>query len=274
MISPVPSPRVFRFGVFELDACRGELRKYGLKIRIGQPSLKLLLKLLQCPGQLLSREELGRQLMPSGGCGDSDCSLNKAICQLRHVLGDSASSPRYIETVANEGYRFIPLPESSSVSPAHGRSPRRLEFIAVLPLVSQTVDPEFEYVGAQVVSRVINRLSRMPEMRVLAHSTVKRYRHTEADPQTVGRTLGVQGIVAGEILRHDDNLIVEMELIDTTDGAHLWGMHVEQPWPVTASGTEQIAEQIVRDLQPVLAHKRKPLDLHSRNADETHLSAA
>jgi DNA-binding winged helix-turn-helix (wHTH) protein len=259
MNSYIPPASLFRFGVFEFDPRRGELRKYGLKIRIGQQALKLLLLLLQSPGQLVTREELGRGLLPRGNFGDVERNLNKAICQLRQVLGDSASSPRYIETLANQGYRFIPLPESGDPHPAHTCKRRRLNSIAVLPLASEAVEPELGFVGGQVVSRLINKLSGTSRVRVLAYSTVKHYANAKGDPQTIGRNLGVQGVVAGEILCHDQNLIMDLELVDVADGAQLWGMQIARPWAEAANNAEHIAEQIACELQPILMRDRKPL---------------
>jgi DNA-binding winged helix-turn-helix (wHTH) protein len=275
MSSRVPPPSIFKFGMFELDVRTGELRKYGLRIRIARPALKVLVKLLQRPGKLFTREELGGELIPSGSCGDLDCSLNKAIYQLRRALGDSASSPRYIETFATQGYRFIPLAENGDQHPAHMRRPPRLNSIAVLPLASEAVEPELGFVGGQVVFRLINKLSSTPRVRVLAYSTVKHYSRKESDPQTIGRNLGVQGVLMGEILRHDENAIFELELIATTDGAHVWGLYIEERWPVASSGgTDRIVEQIVRELQPILAHSRKPVGLDRSKPDEAHPSAA
>jgi DNA-binding winged helix-turn-helix (wHTH) protein len=267
MSSYIPPASLFRFGVFELDACRGELRKYGLKIRIGKQALKLLLLLLQSPGQMVSRDALSHDLLPRGNFGDVERTLNKAICQLRQVLGDSASSPRYIETLANQGYRFIPLPENSDQHPAHMRRPRRLDSIAVLPLASEAIEPELGFIAGQVVCQLINKVSSTPRVRVLAYNMVKHYNHDQGDPQNQGRKLGVQGVVTGEILRHEQNLIVELELIDVADGAHLWGMQITEPWPEAANKAGHIAEQIACELQPILEHGRRPLQLSSPRTD-------
>jgi DNA-binding winged helix-turn-helix (wHTH) protein len=267
MSSPVPPARIFRFGVFEFDVRRGELRKYGLKIRIARQPLKLLQTLLQSPGQLLSREELGRQLLPGVTFGDFEGNLNKAICQLRQALGDSASSPRYIETLANQGYRFIPLPEAGSQSPSHERRARKLGFVAVLPLASDASQPELDFLGRQLVCRLIDKLSNAGRLRVLAYGTVKPFVADKGDPQSIGLKLGVQGVVTGEILRHDDRLILELELIDVADGAHVWGLQVVQSWSDAAVNGERLAEQIGCELQPVLMHGRKSVQEDSLKTD-------
>ena len=108
---PVPVPqnnrRVARFGVFELDLSAGELRKNGAKVRLqGQP-FQVLALLLERAGGVVTREELRQSLWPSDTFVDFDHSLNTAINKVREALGDSASSPRYVETLARRGYRFI-----------------------------------------------------------------------------------------------------------------------------------------------------------------------
>jgi DNA-binding winged helix-turn-helix (wHTH) protein len=99
--------RVARFGVFELDLSAGELRKSGVKLRLqGQP-FQVLALLLARAGEVVTREELQQKLWPSDTFVDFDHSLNTAINKVREALGDSASSPRYVETLARRGYRFI-----------------------------------------------------------------------------------------------------------------------------------------------------------------------
>ena len=99
--------RIVCFGVFELDLTTGELRRNGLKLRLqGQP-IQVLCLLLEHSGDIVTREELRQKLWPSDTFVDFDHSLNTAINKLRDALGDSASTPRYVETLARRGYRFI-----------------------------------------------------------------------------------------------------------------------------------------------------------------------
>jgi cholera toxin transcriptional activator len=99
--------RIARFGVFEADLNAGELRKSGVKLRLqGQPFLVLAL-LLERAGEVVTREDLRQKLWPSDTFVDFDHSLNTAINKVREALGDSASSPRYVETLARRGYRFV-----------------------------------------------------------------------------------------------------------------------------------------------------------------------
>jgi cholera toxin transcriptional activator len=100
--------RVFRFGLYELDAATGELRKDGKnRPRLqGQP-MEVLLHLLDHPGEVVTREELRLRLWPADTFVDYDHSLNTAVNKVREALGDSADNPRFIQTIPRRGYRFI-----------------------------------------------------------------------------------------------------------------------------------------------------------------------
>src|SRR5712692_8647242 len=163
------SPAATRFGLFEFNAQASELRKQGLKIKLVPQACKVLALLLEHPGQSRTREELRQRLWPADTFVDFDHSLNKAIHALREALGDSARSPRYIETVARNGYRFIPIPQEPRRPAARARNARKIESLAVLPLVSEP-DLEIEFLNKSIIERVIDSLSRTSRIRVLAYS--------------------------------------------------------------------------------------------------------
>ena len=96
---PVNTPRAWRFGVFELDASSGELRRNGTVVRLREQPARILLLLLENAGQMVTREQLRQHLWPSDTFVDFDHSLNSAIMKLREALGDSADKPLYIETI-------------------------------------------------------------------------------------------------------------------------------------------------------------------------------
>src|ERR1051326_7399333 len=98
-----------RFGPFEVDFTTSELRKSGTRVRIQEQPLRILQTLVARRGEIVTREELRDRLWPSDTFVDFDGSLNAAIGKLRQSLSDSADRPRYVETVARKGYRFIAL---------------------------------------------------------------------------------------------------------------------------------------------------------------------
>ncbi len=103
---PVP-PRFWRFGQFELDASTRELRKNGLRVHIQEQPARILDALLERAGELVTREELRQRLWLTDTFVDFERSLNAAVAKLRQVLGDSAEQPRFVETVARRGYKFV-----------------------------------------------------------------------------------------------------------------------------------------------------------------------
>ena len=103
---PQPAPR-YRFGIFEVDAATGELRRQGLRVKLNTQPFQVLLMLLDRPGQLLTREEISRELWPDGTFVDYEHGVNSAVNRIREALGDTAASPRFLETLARRGYRFI-----------------------------------------------------------------------------------------------------------------------------------------------------------------------
>ena len=132
-----------RFGVFELDLVAGELRKSGVRIRIQEQPFQVLALLLERPADVVTREELRQKLWPADTFVDFDHSLNTAINKLREALGDSASSPRYVETLARRGYRFLaPVERAEAPARAQGSDSAQSPSTGVVEPVA--VHPEVE----------------------------------------------------------------------------------------------------------------------------------
>jgi DNA-binding winged helix-turn-helix (wHTH) protein len=106
--------KTYKFGLYEADVASGELRKNGSKLRLQEQPFQVLIALLERPGEVFTREELRERLWPADTFVDFDHSLNTAINKLRDALGDTASNPRFIETLARRGYRFIAPVQSES----------------------------------------------------------------------------------------------------------------------------------------------------------------
>jgi len=99
--------RRLRFGVFEMDLGAGELRKHGMQVRLQRQPFQVLAMLLEHPGEVVTREELQKSLWAVDTFVDFEHGLNKTINKIREALGDSAESPRFVETVSRRGYRFL-----------------------------------------------------------------------------------------------------------------------------------------------------------------------
>lgn len=136
MSSP-STPVRYRFGAFEADTATGELRRSGFRVKIHAQPFQLLCLLLERPGDLLTREEISRALWPGDTFVDYEHGVNSAINRIREALGDKAASPRFVETLARRGYRFVapverlegnaaplaPLPQRIEPAPAQAAPP-------------------------------------------------------------------------------------------------------------------------------------------------------
>src|SRR5580704_14860611 len=132
---------IVQFGTFEADLRSGELRKQGKRIKIQELPFHVLTVLLRHPGEVVTREELRNQNWPPDTFVDFDNSLNTAINKLRDALGDSADSPRFIETLPRRGYRFIaPVTGADgttrgTVAGVNAAAPRSWKIIALMALL-------------------------------------------------------------------------------------------------------------------------------------------
>jgi TolB-like protein/DNA-binding winged helix-turn-helix (wHTH) protein/Flp pilus assembly protein TadD len=117
--APQHSERL-RFGVFEVDLRAGQLHKHGLQVRLQEQPFQVLATLLEHSGEVVTREELKKKLWPADTFVDFDHGLNKAINKIRDALGDSAESPRFVETVARRGYRFLAEVRAADATPVRG----------------------------------------------------------------------------------------------------------------------------------------------------------
>ncbi len=125
------APRTLVFGVFEIDFRRHELRRGGRRVRLQEQPYKILVALLERPGELVSRDELRSRLWPGGTYVDHETSINVAVMKLRDVLGDSTEEPRFIETVPRLGYRFVaPVEERGAVPSPEAAERERLRAAA------------------------------------------------------------------------------------------------------------------------------------------------
>jgi DNA-binding winged helix-turn-helix (wHTH) protein len=137
-MSPRHANGIFRFGAYEADSDSGELRKSGLRLRVQEQPFQVLLMLLERPGEVVTREELRQKLWPADTFVDFDHGLNTVINKLREALSDSAANPRFIETLARRGYRFVAPVEFVEKQAAPGLPPVAPAIIAPAEV---SVDP-------------------------------------------------------------------------------------------------------------------------------------
>lgn len=140
----MPAVLKYRFDDYEADLRAAELRRNGNRLKLQMQPFQLLIALLERPGEVVTREELRQRLWPEDTFVDFDHGLNTAVAKLRDILGDSASSPRYIETVAKRGYRFLADVQIQSEEQARGPNPGSRSSLAASPpsLTTERPGPE------------------------------------------------------------------------------------------------------------------------------------
>ena len=181
--------------------------------------MDLLILLVERHRQLVWRADIAKRLWDPGVFVDIEMGVNTAISKLRQALRDSRESPAFIETISGKGYRFIaPLDTVTK-----GRHQEAIESVAVLPFANDSADPDGEYLSDGITETLINNLSQIWNLRVVARSTVFRYEGKDVDPQKAGNDLRVRAVVSGRLLQHGNTLIVRAELMDVATGAQLWG---------------------------------------------------
>jgi adenylate cyclase len=232
--------RTVRFGTFELDASAGELRKQGVRIRLQEQPLRILQMLLANPDQVVTRDELREALWPTNSYVDFDQGLNRAINKLREALGDSAESPRFIETLARRGYRFIREAHAPS---AAGDS------IVVLPFVNMSADPENEYFVDGITEEIINALTQIRDLHVVARSSAFSFKGKHVDPRIVGQQVNVRTVLEGSVRRSDNQLRITVQLVSATDGFHLWSERYDREMKDVFAIQDEVARTVAGRLQ-------------------------
>ncbi len=211
--------------------------------------MQVLIKLLERPGELIMREDLQNELWPADTFVNFEQSLNAAVKRLRQALGDAPANPRFIETLARRGYRFIaPVSSASANSDGAALPPRAIESLAVLPFGNTDSDPEAEYLADGITESIINHVSGLSGVRVMARSTVFRYKDKTFDPRALGRKLNVDAVLLGRVQQRGDALLVGAELVDVQNGWQLWGEQYNRKlvdiFPVEEEISGEISEKL------------------------------
>ena len=158
-----------------------------------------------------------------------------------------------------------PLLLSGELSPSsiaeaarpRARRRKRIDSIAVLPLVNSSGDPEADYLSDGITESLINAFSQIPKLKVMARSTMFRFKQRSIDPRRVGQELGVRAVLTGELTQHGDQLTVRVELVDASDGARLWGDQLQRRLADLVGLQDDIARQISARLHHRLVPKRR-----------------
>ena len=151
------------------------------------------------------------------------------------------------------------------------RTPSAIDSVAVLPLANATSNSEMDYLADGITEGVINHLSRLPQLRVMARSTVFRYRQAQQDPLQIGRELKVGAVIVGRLTQHGDTLNLETEMVDVSNGSQIWGEQYQRKASDIATLQDDIASDISSQLRmKVSGEEKKRLAGHATENSEAY----
>jgi len=262
MEAPSPPTHIVHFGIFQLDLKARELHKAGVKVKLQEQPFRVLELLVDRAGQVVTREELQQKVWPTDAYVAFDQGLNNAIKKVRDALGDSADSPRFIETLARHGYRFIaPVgapperpsePSQGSFGLSHWKlaligvacasllaafaywawhgstmragSPTEKVILAVLPFDNLSRDPDQEFFSDGLTEEMIAQLGKLnPErLTVISRGSVAKYKDSRLAANQIGRELHADYLLQGSVRRASDRVRITVQLIQVRDQTDLW----------------------------------------------------
>ena len=250
--------KIYEFSGFRLEEAQQRLLRNGEPVALKPKILDLLRYLIQSRGQLIAKDDLMREVWPDTIVEENNITVSMSI--LRKTLGETRHKPQFIETVPRRGYRFVAQVMEISTDPITageiGFAPALAESeeapidsLAVLPTGSLEKDPNVEYLSDGITESIIDLLSRIPNLRVLARSTVFRFKEKQIDPQEVGRLLNVRAVMMIRVMRLGDKLIIRSELVKVSDGSQLWGEQYNRSPSDILAIQEEIARAITESLK-------------------------
>lgn len=298
MGNPEEANSIVRFQGFELNLQSGELRRDGSRVKLQDQPFKVLVALLQRPGEIVTREELRRLIWAQENIGDFDHAINLAIAKLRSSLGDSADVPHLIETLPRRGYRFIGTAAPDAIQLERNLSPvqrwnlpliaalliviaavvllvdagglrsklfslsssqMQIRSLAVLPLNSLSNDQEQDYFTEGMTEALITELGNISALRVISHQSVMQYRGTNKSVPQIARELNVEAIVEGSIIRAGDQVRITVQLIDGRTDRHLWAYSYQREMRGILSLQNDVAKAIASEVRVKLTPQEEKL---------------
>jgi len=242
----------YEFGPYQLDSCKRILTREGEGIPLTPKATEILIALVKHAGELVEKDELLKEVWPDTFVEENNLTQN--IFTLRKALGDDRTDPKYIETVARRGYRFLAAVRTVSQiangdSWAQPTGVPQSPVVAVLPFINNTDDPELDYLADGITGNLINNLSCIAQLRVMSRSTVLRYNRKEMEPQEAGKELRVDAILVGKINARTSRLTVNVELVEVRTGYQLWGYTFDSERKNLLEIQDSIAKQTLMTLK-------------------------
>jgi len=257
--------RVYEFKGFRLEVAQRRLLYDGQPVPLKPKLLDLLLYLIQRRNQLVVKEDLMKDIWPDAIVEENNITVSMSI--LRKTLGEDPEKREFIETVQRRGYRFRAevkeitderaATDGTLQSRDDGAQEDAIDSIAVLPMQSESSDPNVEYLSDGITESIINTLSRIRQLRVLACSTVFRFKGKDIDPQSVGVQLNVTVVLMVRVIRLGEMLVIRSQLVKVSDGSQLWGEQYKRSLADILEIQEEIAKSIAESLKFKLTQQDK-----------------
>ena len=262
---------LYKFGPFVLDPSE-RILLYGEElVPLTPKAFDTLVVLVESAGHLVTRQSLLEEVWPETFVEEAVLSVN--ISTLRQALSKGDEKHQYIKTISKRGYRFTSSvtrvepenpgmvvtaePSETPITSSVETAKPAANSLAVLPFENVTADPEFEYLSDGLTESIINGLSPLQNLRVLARNTVFRYKAKEMDPQEIGRKLGVHSVVTGRIVHFGERLIFSTELIDVTNGWQMWGEQYHRGMSDILALQEELSAAICSRLKARLSREER-----------------
>jgi TolB-like protein/Flp pilus assembly protein TadD len=277
---------LYEFGPFRLNPPERLLLRGTTPVPLTPKVFDTLVVLVQNSGHVVNKDELMKEIWPHTIVEEANLTQN--VFTLRKMFDRHHKGGSYIETVPKLGYRFIArvreVPNEDGEMTGE-RSPSRfftepmandgspsIQSLAVLPLAGVSTDPNVEYLSDGITESIINSLSQLPHLRVMARSAVFRYKGQEVDPQEVGREMGVRAVLTGRVFHLENRLIIRIELIDVAEGRQIWGEQYDREPLGIIAVQEEISQEISEKLRLRLTGQQKKLLLkrYTGNTEAYH----
>ena len=250
--------RLYFFDDFVLDARGRHLAKNGNVIKLTAKSFDLLQLLVQNHGKIVPREEILQKVWPEEYVEDSN--VNVQVATLRKIFGTSKD---FIQTVSKRGYCFTAKvgvgAQLNNLTNHSARSEDQITSLAVLPLANLDKNEELDYFADGLTESLINLLSKMSKLKVMAYRSVTRFKGSDFDTEEIGRTLNVESVLTGRVRQFRDRVTISVELVRVKDDSQIWGTSYEKPYSDIFQIQKEITQAIAGKLLPTINNTEKKL---------------
>ena len=222
--------KIYQAGDFTLDTPTRQLFNQEKAVSISSKAFDILECLVENHGRIVKKSELLETVWSDSFVEEANLPVH--ISALRRILGERRGESRFIKTVPGRGYSFIaPVAELNSRSSSPVNPPPKTFVreslneslaIAVLPLTFDVTNADFEYLANGITQSLIDDLSQIPTLKVLAYSAVRNYRNSPLPLEEIGFLLGANRILTVYISEHRDKLEISVELLNAADKSHIW----------------------------------------------------